>query len=49
MPVQDSRDGVDLDALRGHLSEALDNAENDHTRYHLREAYQKVVILEGET
>jgi hypothetical protein len=48
MPIHDSREAVDLDALRDHLSDALDSAENPDTTYHIREAYQKVVILEGE-
>jgi hypothetical protein len=49
MPLQDSRETVDLDALQEHLSEALDSAENDQTTYHIREACQKVVILKGNT
>lgn len=48
MPVHERKGGVDLAALQEHLSEALDNAESDHTKYHLREASQKVVILEEE-
>lgn len=47
MPA-DQHDPVDLSALETHLSEALDYAEKDPTKYHLREAYQKVVILEEE-
>jgi len=28
-----------------HLSTALETAENDDTKYHLREAYQKLIFL----
>jgi hypothetical protein len=39
---------VDVSALEEHLSEALECADRESTKYHLREAYQKVVILEEE-
>lgn len=45
MALKDSRGEVDLTGLQAHLSEALDRAESDSTKYHLREAYQKVVFL----
>ena len=48
MPVPDRDDRVDLRSLCRHLSEALDRAENEPTKYHLREAYQKVVIMDDE-
>jgi len=28
-----------------HLSTALETAENENTKYHLREAYQKLIFL----
>jgi hypothetical protein len=49
MALQDSREAVDLEALQEHLSEAMDSAEDERTKYHLREVYQKAVILEEET
>lgn len=39
---------VDMPSLRDHLSEALDSADDEDAKYHVREAYQKVVILEDE-
>lgn len=28
-----------------HLSTALETAEDENTKYHLREAYQKIILL----
>ena len=33
-------------SLCDHLSKALDAAENEQTKYHLREAYQKAIAAE---
>jgi len=45
MSLKEPTERVDLSALEHHLSEALENAENESTNYHLREIYQKIVIL----
>lgn len=37
---------VDMPTLREHLSEALDSTDDKDAKYHVREAYQKVIILE---
>ncbi|WP_340100272.1 hypothetical protein [Salinibaculum salinum] len=46
MATTDSTEPVDVSSLQDHLSKALDCAESKPAKYHLREAYQKVVILE---
>ncbi|MFW6018533.1 MAG: hypothetical protein ACOCPX_06895 [Halapricum sp.] len=48
MSLKDRNERVDLTALQTHLAEALDRAESDSTKFHLREAYQKTIILEEE-
>lgn len=48
MSLEHKTEGVDLLGLEDHLSEALDEADDEQTKYHLREAYQKVIILESE-
>ena len=48
MAATDSTEPVNVSSLQDHLSKALDCAESESTKYHLREAYQKVVILEEE-
>jgi|GEM_PF-3090896 len=48
MPIEKRTDSADLSSLQRHLAEALENAESETTKYHLREAYQKVVFLEVE-
>ena len=47
MSLQPPRETVDLDSLHDHLSKALDRAEDESAKYHIREACQKVVILEA--
>lgn len=48
MATDYSTESVDVSSLEDHLTKALDNADCESTRYHLREAYQKVIILEDE-
>ena len=48
MSTQRPDDRVDVPALQEHLSEALDSAEDESAKYHLREAYQKTIILTDE-
>lgn len=48
MAATDTTEPVDVSSLQDHLSEALDSAESESAKYHLREACQKVVILEEE-
>lgn len=49
MSLQQPAESVDISSFETHLSKALDHAESDSTKYHLREAYQKIVILEEDT
>ncbi|MFC7131937.1 MULTISPECIES: hypothetical protein [Salinibaculum] len=46
MSIQERDGRVDVQSLEHHLSKALDCAENESAKYHLREAYQKAMILE---
>jgi len=48
MPDKKRSESDALSSLQAHLSAALENAEDETTRYHLREAYQKVVFMETE-
>lgn len=48
MATTDSTNPVDVSSLQDHLSKALDCVESESARFHLREACQKVVILEEE-
>ncbi|WP_229121279.1 hypothetical protein [Halapricum desulfuricans] len=48
MPIEKRTDDADLSSLQSHLTEALEHAEDETTRYHIREAYQKVVFMEVE-
>jgi hypothetical protein len=48
MAATDSTEPINVSSLQDHLSKALDYAENEPAKYHLREAYQKVVILDEE-
>lgn len=45
MSIETTSDGVDIQSLHEHLTKALDAAEQEPTKYHIREACQKVVIL----
>jgi len=49
MSLNEPTERVDLSSLQDHLAEALEQADDEPTKYHLREAYQKVVILTDET
>jgi cytidylate kinase len=48
MSIEMTRDNVDIESLHDHLTEALDAAESESAKYHIREACQKLVILEKE-
>ena len=48
MSIETTRDDVDIESLHDHLAQALDAAEREPTKYHIREACQKVVILDEE-
>ncbi len=48
MSSQNTPQTVDVPALQEHLSEALEAAESPATRYHLREASQKVAIMKSD-
>jgi len=47
MSLNEPTERVDLAALEQHLSEAIESAEDESTKYHVREAYQKVVFFEN--
>ncbi|WP_169051893.1 hypothetical protein [Halorhabdus amylolytica] len=44
--VDENGDEQDETPLREHLSAALEAAEDDTAKYHIREAYQKVIVEE---
>jgi len=47
MSLNEPTERVDLAALEQHLSEAIESAEDESTKYHVREAYQKIVFFEN--
>jgi hypothetical protein len=48
MSVEAIPDEVDIESLQHHLNQALEEAEHESTKYHIREACQKAVILNEE-
>lgn len=48
MSLKQSAERVDLASLQDHIAEALEQTDDEPAKYHLREAYQKVVILTDE-
>jgi hypothetical protein len=46
MSIKRNSERLDVSSLQNHLSDALDAAETEPAKYHLREAYQKVIILD---
>lgn len=48
MSIETTSKEVDIESLQHHLTQALDAAEREQTKYHIREACQKVVILNEE-
>ena len=48
MSTETTPPNFDIDSLHDHLTKALDCAEEGPTKYHIREACQKVVILNEE-
>jgi len=45
MGVDTRQDDGERTTVNEHLSTALETAENEHTKYHVREAYQKLLVL----
>ena len=41
-------EAITLDTLRGHLAVALEETDDDDAKYHIREAYQKAIVLKDE-
>lgn len=48
MPLKEPTERVDLSSLQAHLEQALKRTDDEPAKYHLREAYQKIVILDDE-
>jgi len=48
MSLQEPTERVNLSSLQEHLTEALEQTDNEPARYHLREAYQKIIIIDEE-
>ncbi|QSG10159.1 hypothetical protein HSR122_2785 [Halapricum desulfuricans] len=47
MSIKKRTNDADLSSLQSHLAKALENAEDDTAKYHIREAYQKIIFLEN--